>query len=85
MKLSALAFTAYLSLSCSAFAAPVNINQASASEIASSLSGIGNSKAQAIVEYRKKHGKFKKAGDIVQVQGIGKSTWEKNKADIRIE
>jgi competence protein ComEA len=35
-----------------AMAAPVNINTASATEIADALNGIGLSKAQAIVDYR---------------------------------
>lgn len=66
-------------------AAPVNINTASASDIADSLSGVGTSKAQAIVKYREKNGKFKTAADIVRVKGIGNSTYEKNKADILIK
>lgn len=66
-------------------AAPVNINKASASDIAKSLSGIGLNRAQAIVEYRKQNGKFKNAADIVQVKGIGKSTFEKNKTDILVK
>lgn len=66
-------------------AAPVNINTASASDIAESLNGIGPSKAQAIVDYRKQNGNFKSAADIVQVKGIGNATYEKNKADILIK
>jgi len=67
------------------YAAPVNINKASASQIAEALNGIGMSKAEAIVEYRKKNGNFKQASDIVQVKGIGNSTFEKNKKDILIK
>lgn len=67
------------------FAAPVNINEASASKIAQSLNGVGTSKAQAIVDYRNKNGKFNKASDIVLVKGIGKSTYEKNKSDILVK
>jgi len=67
------------------FASPVNINKASASEIAEALSGVGMSKASAIVAYRKQNGKFKSAGDIVQVKGIGNSTFEKNKKDILVK
>lgn len=68
-----------------AIAAPVNINTAPASEIAMALSGVGQSKAEAIVQYRKENGKFKKAADIVQVKGIGNATYEKNKDDILIK
>ena len=66
-------------------AAPVNINKASATDIAASLNGVGMNKAQAIVNYRKQHGLFKKAADIVLVKGIGNSTYQKNKADILIK
>ena len=79
------AASAVFLFSASLFAAPVNINTASADQIAESLHGIGKNKAQAIVEFRNKNGKFKKAGDIVQVKGIGQSTFEKNKKDILIK
>ena len=69
----------------SVFAAPVNINKASASEIAQSLNGVGTTKAHAIVEYREQNGQFKSAGDIVLVNGIGQSTYVKNKQDILIK
>lgn len=66
-------------------AAPVNINTASASEIAQSLTGIGQSKAEAIVEYRGSNGRFMQASDIQQVKGIGSATYQKNKHDILVE
>jgi competence protein ComEA len=68
--------------SLSVQAEPVNINQADAKTIASSLKGIGIRKAQAIVEYRKKNGSFKSADDLTNVKGIGKKTIEKNRQDI---
>ena len=66
-------------------AAPVNINTADASEISQALTGVGPSKAEAIVQYRNQNGEFKNASDVVQVKGIGKATYEKNKADILIK
>ncbi len=72
-------------LSSTLNAAPVNINSASAQDIAESLSGVGINKAQAIVDYRKQNGEFKNAADIMQVKGIGNSTFDKNKADILIK
>jgi len=66
-------------------AAPVNINIASASEIAEALNGIGLSKAQAIVEYREAYGEFSRSDEIVFVRGIGESTFEKNKSDILVK
>ena len=71
--------------SASVFALPVNINEASADEIAEALNGIGISKAQAIVAYRSQNGPFENAIDIVDVKGIGLTTYEKNKADILVK
>ena len=73
-------FTTSLSL-----AAPVNINTASAEEIADALNGIGLGKAEAIVAYREAYGHFGQPDEIVFVRGIGESTFLKNKDDIRVE
>ncbi|GLS83845.1 ComEA family DNA-binding protein [Paraferrimonas haliotis] len=59
--------------------AKVNINQADANTLANRLSGIGLSKAQAIVAYRQQHGNFKHPQELVLVKGIGMSILEKNK------
>jgi competence protein ComEA len=48
----------------------VNINTASAAELAG-LKGIGDAKAKLIVEYREKNGPFKSVEDLSQVKGIG--------------
>ena len=68
-----------------AMAAPVNINTASATEIADALNGIGLSKAKAIVDYRDAYGLFNSAEEIVFVRGIGDSTFENNKSDILVK
>jgi competence protein ComEA len=65
-------------------AGPVNINTADAETISNELKGIGLAKAEAIVEYRKKHGPFKSAGDLSLVKGIGERTVEINRADIQV-
>ena len=67
------------------FASSVNINVASANEIAAALNGVGSAKAQAIIEYRTANGNFTNASQIVNVSGIGPATYEKNKADILVE
>ncbi len=66
-------------------ATPVNINTASATQIAEALNGIGLSKAQAIVDYRESYGLFTAADEIVFVRGIGDSTFENNKGDILVK
>ncbi len=60
----------------------VNINTATAAELQASLIGIGEKKAQAIVDYRKEHGKFTKAEQLMDVKGIGESIFAKNKSHI---
>ena len=70
--------------SVSAFCAQVDINTASAQEIASALKGIGIKKAQAIVEYREQHGDFASADDLLEVKGVGEKTLEKNRDDIQL-
>ena len=57
----------------------LNINTASAAEIQKALIGIGAKKAEAIVQYREKHGNFTVAEQLLEVQGIGKATVEKNR------
>lgn len=57
----------------------LNINTASSSEIQRALTGIGAKKAEAIVQYREKHGNFTSAEQLLEVQGIGKATLEKNR------
>lgn len=65
-------------------AGPVNINTASIQSLAQNIKGVGVKKAQAIVQYRKTHGPFKRIDDIVKVKGIGPKLLEKNRADLRI-
>ncbi|TYG35082.1 competence protein ComE [Lonepinella koalarum] len=57
----------------------LNINTASAAEIQKVLTGIGAKKAEAIVQYREKHGAFTSIEQLLEVQGIGQSTLDKNK------
>ncbi len=65
-----------------ALAGPVNINTADAATISAELQGIGLTKAQAIVDYRKAHGPFKSYEDLILVKGIGARTVEMNRANI---
>lgn len=73
-----------LALSFSALAAtPVNINTADAATLAKSLDGVGMAKAEAIVKYRKAHGPFQNAAQLVKVKGIGERTVEQNREAIQ--
>lgn len=61
----------------------VNINTASAEEL-TGLSGIGPSKADAIIAYRTDNGAFTKAEDLMNVDGIGEGTYSRIKDQITV-
>ena len=81
---STIAALIVLAAPLSVLAGPVNINTADAKTISTELKGVGLAKAQAIVEYRKKHGPFRSADDLSLVKGIGERTVEINRADIKV-
>ena len=56
----------------------INLNTASAAELAE-LKGIGEKKAQAIVDYREKQGKFTSVDQLAEVSGIGPATLDANR------
>lgn len=62
----------------------VNINTANETEL-TTLSGIGPSKAKAIISYREENGPFKTIEDIKNVSGIGEKTFEKLKDSITVK
>lgn len=62
----------------------VNVNTADAEEL-ETLTGIGPSLAQAIVDYRAGHGAFRSAEDLLLVKGIGEAKLEGFRAEITLE
>jgi competence protein ComEA len=75
----------FLAVALPARATPVNINAADAATIAQGLKGIGLKRAQAIVDYRSKHGPFRSADELAQIKGLGAKVIQKNRADIRLD
>ncbi len=65
-------------------AGPVNINTADAGTLARELNGVGLKLAQAIVDYRQKHGAFKSADELTLVKGIGPAAIARNRGQIRV-
>ncbi|MBF2760533.1 MAG: helix-hairpin-helix domain-containing protein [Ectothiorhodospiraceae bacterium AqS1] len=63
--------------------ATVDINTASADELAQIIIGVGIKKAQAIVEWREQNGSFSSIDELVQVKGIGIKTVDKNRDRLR--
>lgn len=67
-----------------AVSAPIDLNTADVATLVKGLRGIGESKARAIVEYRRINGPFKTVDDLTLVKGIGARTVELNRARLRI-
>ena len=61
----------------------INLNTASLDEL-TSLPGVGEKKAAAIIEYREKYGKFTSLEQLAEVKGIGKKMLEKLQDQISI-
>lgn len=61
----------------------VNINTASLTEL-QNLSGIGKSKAEAIIKYREQNGNFKNIEELLNVDGIGEKLYEEIKSNITV-
>ena len=61
----------------------IDINRAE-SWLLEALPGIGETRAQAIVDYRNENGEFKRVEDLLQVKGIGQGTLDKIKDYITV-
>lgn len=62
----------------------VNLNTATQEDL-QTLTGIGPSKADAILEYRETVGKFKEVDELKQVTGIGDKTFERLRDSISVK
>ena len=56
----------------------ININTANSDELSNSFKGIGQKRAENIVQYRKDHGNYKAVSDLANVKGIGQNFVERN-------
>lgn len=68
---------------CLSALAGVNLNTATQAEL-QTLQGIGPAKAQAIIDYRKKHGDFKNVDELEKVDGIGAATLKNVRKDVAV-
>lgn len=69
----------------SAFAAtPLDVNTATAEQLAAVMTGVGRKKAQAIIEYRNEKGAFSEIDELIFVKGIGPSLLKKNRGYLSI-
>ncbi|PHS76058.1 MAG: hypothetical protein COB19_01765 [Porticoccus sp.] len=65
--------------------AMVNINTATADELASLLKGIGEKRAVAIVAYREENGPFTTVEQLQSVKGVGEKVLEQNRANLSVK
>lgn len=61
----------------------IRINYATQEEI-ETLSGVGPSKAQAIIQHREEHGFFHTVEDLLEIPGIGEKTLENFRDNIQV-
>lgn len=62
----------------------VDINTATAEQLAEALDGVGPAKAEAIVAYRESNGGFTHVDELVNVKGIGLRTVDRNRDRIEL-
>ncbi|MDY6821919.1 MAG: helix-hairpin-helix domain-containing protein, partial [Deferribacterota bacterium] len=64
--------------------AKIDLNSATKKQLMS-LDGIGEVKAEAIIEYRERYGKIYSIEELININGIGKKTIENIKGDVLLE
>lgn len=62
----------------------IDLNTATAVQLAAALKGVGAAKARAIVKYRTEIGPFRHIEELQEVKGIGPSIVARNKARIEL-
>jgi len=66
------------------FAETVNINTADKEALMTSIKGVGEKRAEAIIAYREQNGSFKSVDELAEVRGVGPSIVEKNMDNISV-
>jgi len=83
MKKLLMVLIAFFAFSGMATAA-INLNSASKAEL-ETVKGIGPQKAEAILDYRKKNGPFKKVDDLRNVSGFGDKSVENMRSELTVD
>lgn len=73
----------FLSILFSLLYSAVNVNRANSAQL-QTLNGIGPTKADAILKYRKAHGQFRSVDELVNVKGIGPKTLEHMRSQVTV-
>ncbi|VAW62963.1 hypothetical protein MNBD_GAMMA10-3201 [hydrothermal vent metagenome] len=78
-------FATGIAFTGSAYAEPVNINEADVATLVAELKGVGEVKAKAIIEYRTQNGPFGTVDDLQKVKGISVKTIENNRQNLTLK
>ena len=62
---------------------PIDLNSASVAQL-DGLPGVGPATAQAVVDYRSQHGRFRSVDDLLNVRGIGAAKLEQIRPLVRV-
>ena len=66
------------------FAETVNINTADKESLMTSIKGVGETRAEAIIAYREQNGSFTSVEELAEVRGIGASIVKKNMDNLSV-
>ncbi len=67
------------------FAETININTADKETLMSTIKGVGEKRADAIIAYREDHGPFKSIEELANVRGVGPSIVESNMDNLSLK
>ncbi|MND87978.1 competence protein ComEA [Pseudomonas alkylphenolica] len=62
----------------------LDLNTADVTTLQTRLSGIGKTKAEAIVAYREEHGAFATVDELLEIKGIGKALLDRNRDKLTV-
>lgn len=79
-----LLFSVLLGVSAPVLSEPLDINTADAETLASTINGVGERKALAIIQYREVNGPFSSVDDLANIKGIGMKTVENNRGNLTV-
>lgn len=84
-RFTAFLFALLLLLPIAGFSADtININTADKETLMSVIKGVGETKAEAIINYREENGNFKSVDDLANVKGVGQTTIDKHREQLSI-
>lgn len=64
--------------------ARLDLNTADVTSLQTTLTGIGKTKAEAIVAYREEHGTFASVDELLEIKGIGKALLDRNRDKLTV-